>query len=77
MAEDVSLPEGFVLDEPQSNLPEGFTVDTQQPAQQQSSLGANLLGMGLGGAGAIGVGYGVSKGWKSSANLRNKKYYNF
>ena len=63
MAENVGLPEGFVLDQPQQS--------TQQ-STQQPSLGSRLMGYGLGGAGAVGVAKGIQKVGEISAEPRTE-----
>lgn len=38
MAENVGLPQGFVLDEPQSQLPQGFVLDTNKKQKAQQNI---------------------------------------
>ena len=57
MAIENTLPEGFVLDEPQTGLPEDFTLDTEQPKKTTATdiLTATGLAAGAGAAGVAGV----------------------
>lgn len=75
MAENLGLPEGFVLDKPsEMELPEGFVLDEQVTETQptSSNLGGILTGLGLGGGAVAGAGYGVRKGYQALAPQRTK-----
>lgn len=60
MATNVSLPEGFVLDQSvdQSELPQGFVLDGETPKAEESGMGQTLGNIAAGavrGAGSIGA----------------------